>query len=495
MKLETFLKEYYKLPNNNTHITLLDLIIIKIDFPKYQYNLKSLKNLNYIDNKIINIETNNKRYLLHLLSQTHFSNYISDLKQYIDGMISDNITELNQILLNRLYSNILVIKNLDLIIINNFETILNKKYPLSDEYNLILFYNKELIKKFIESLDIIKPNINNNIINEIYDTLIETSKRLIKYLRILMIKIKDSNKYGLSNFNPELYLFYLNYYVGLNFKNLEEVKYLYKWSYKYLKYNLKKSDKIKKKLDFIDNNFKSKEEMINLYQNKLNEMSNIVNIYDIPNTTKCILKTYSNINGSGAQYFNNCFYLNIYNWENENKYTIRSLVMHEAYPGHHMQMDILNNFHEYKYLFIIYGDLITSFAEGWGLFAEKIHSYKNNFDDYGQYNMDCLRILRIIADIDLHLFNKPPQYVINKLLKYLPDNINNINAEVYRYLVLPGQAVSYKIGETVFMSIYKKYKEKIDSKFMYEIYKNILLNSIPFLDDLLNEYDMTFFNL
>lgn len=499
MILETFLKNKYNLPENNTHITLIDFIIIKLDFPKYQYNLKKLKNLNYIEQKIVNIETDNKRYFIHLLSQTHISNYIYDLKQILNSIISDNIIDLNKILLDRIYLNISVIKNLDKIIIDIFETLLNKKYPQSDEYNLILFYNKNLIKKFINSLNIIKPKIDNNIINEIYDALIDTSNKLIIYLKELIIKIEDSNKFGLSNFKPDLYIFYLKYYLGLDIKNMDEINYIYKWSYEYLKYNLKKSDKIKKLINLLDNNFKSKDEMINLYQEKLDDMYNIIIQHNIPNTTKCILKEYSDKNGTGAQYYNNCFYLNTYNWKNSNKFEIRSLVMHEAYPGHHMHLDILNNFNRYKYLFTIYLDLTTSFSEGWGLFAEKIHSLNNKFDDFGQYNMDRLRILRIIADFDLHLFNRSPEYVINKLSKYLSNDINTISTEVYRYLVLPGQAVSYKIGETVFMSIYKKYGKKygkkIDSKYMYDIYINILSKSIPLLDVLLDEYNLKFFNL
>lgn len=490
MILETFLKTYYNLPSNNLHITFLDLIIMKINFPKYQSNLKKLSNLNYIEQKILNIELDDKRYLLYLLSQTHFSNYISDLKTYIDGMISENITELNQILLNRLYSKIIFIENLDKIIIDIFEKLLTKNYPLSDKYNLIKFYNRDLIDKFIESIQITKPYTNNKIIDELYDSLYNSSIRLIRYLK--NIKISNSKKYGLSNFDPELYMFFLKYYVGLNLTNTKQIDYIYKWAYNYLKYNIKITNNIINKIDLSNQSFKSKDEMIQLYQYKLDELSNIVKSYNIPNTTKCILKTYSNKDSSGAKYFNNCFYLNTYNWKNEKKYEIRSLVMHEAYPGHHMQIDLFNNFHKNKYLFTIYNEYTTSFAEGWGLFSEKIHSFNNLIDDYGQYQMDRLRILRIIADTDLHYYNRSPQYVIDKLSKYLS---NNIVSEVYRYLVLPGQAVSYKIGETVFMSIYKQFNQKINSKFMYEIYKNILLNSSPFLDDLLKEYNMKFFYL
>jgi hypothetical protein len=105
---------------------------------------------------------------------------------------------------------------------------------------------------------------------------------------------------------------------------------------------------------------------------------------------------------------------------------------------------------------------------------------------------DLLRILRIIIDIDLHYNGLSPDKAIEKMSKYLSTDVELIVPEVYRYVAYPAQAMSYKIGETVYKEIYNKIKKdnnlNIDSKEMYLEYINIL-NSLQPEGENVEEYE------
>jgi uncharacterized protein (DUF885 family) len=119
--------------------------------------------------------------------------------------------------------------------------------------------------------------------------------------------------------------------------------------------------------------------------------------------------------------------------------------------------------------------------------------------DFGELDSDLLRILRIIADIDIHYKGKSPTEVIEKMSSYLALDKLMIIQEVYRYLALPAQAIAYKIGESIFMGIYYKLKQEMgsniridDSKMMNE-YVKILMDGELTSEELLRKHSMRFF--
>jgi uncharacterized protein (DUF885 family) len=245
--------------------------------------------------------------------------------------------------------------------------------------------------------------------------------------------------------------------------------------------------------------FQSEDELVKTYQDKVNELSDIINFNNIPIKYKCNFMKIHDQNASCGFYLNNCFYLNTYKWDKQRKYDVRSLTMHESYPGHHMQIDISTHNSKDKYLSKIYQENLTSFIEGWGLFAESLHSDEDLSSNFGQLDADLLRILRIIIDIDLHYNGLSPDKAIEKMSKYLSTDVELIVPEVYRYVAYPAQAMSYKIGETVYKEIYNKIKKdnnlNIDSKEMYLEYINILKNGECCINHLLSKYNMNFFPL
>ncbi len=532
MNLEKYLIKKYDLPPDPNNLTIIDLILINYDFPLYQHELKTFseseKDLSEFDKSIIRLEIDPKRYLMFLLSQSHFSNYIYDLYIQLSSLSDNdsNLTPTNEKTLNRLYAQRKLINRIPKLMKKIFKIILGKRYPNSDTYDLIKFYNVESIQKIINTLNFPKPNIltNNKKFNQIYDKYFTPAIHKVKNF---FIKLLDNNliqassdKYGLANFDPNLYIYFISYRVGLNIKSTTDLDYLYNWAYEYLHHNMQKSINLVNKIyNITDTNynnciqrmindkayhFVSKNHMMQTYQAEIDKYASLIDKYNVPSTTKCLLKEISNPNKGLGSYFNNCFYLNTCAWESEKKYEVRTLVMHETYPGHHLQLDLLNNFTHNKYLGTLYSDRFTSFIEGWALFAESIHNETDDLSNFGQTDSNMLRILRIIIDIDIHYYGRSIEECISKMKKHLTMNEINIISEANRYAVLPAQALTYKIGETIFFSIYHKLSQSkseseseprskltpIHSEQMFQEYKKILLSGYLTTDNLFDKFNL-----
>ena len=540
MLLEKFIKSIYTLPNDAKYLTVLDLVPIYFEFDKYQDNLKMFLN-NIIENNIeldstekiiIENETSPFRYLIFLIRHNHFINYYLELNLILNGInssITPNVIKHNKKLVKQIYKNIDNIGKIHILIISVYEKIISGNYPMSEKYDLKKFYSRELLRRFIQTLDFKVPSEFNKYLSEktimrlkkIYQTVIDTSIQTKTYIqKLLDSNIFDSNpsKHGLSNFDQEFYIFNLKYMCGLNLNSGSDIEYLYNWANQYLKYNINNTKKIIQKIyphikttaydykDLLqminaDENFKfnSEEELKNAYISKINEQYNFVVDNNIPLTNKCEFTTFNNPNSTSGFYLNNCFFLNTNNWTNVKKFEVRALTMHESYPGHHLQIDLSTHNNKNNYLTTLYQEMFCTYIEGWALFAEKIHSDIDLSSDFGQSDSDLLRILRIIADIDIHYWGKSPEEVINKMDDYLALDRLTIISEVYRYLTLPGQAISYKIGESIFMGIYYKLKNeskteiKINDPIMIEYYKNILLQGEVTAEELLKRHSMSFF--
>lgn len=471
---------------------------------------------------IIENETSPYRHLIHLIRQNHFTNYYNNLQIILNGINSSstpNVIIHNTKLINCLYNKINNISLIHEMISNIYEQIISGQYPMSDIYDLRKFYTAEMMEKFVTTLQIkipLKFNDNfcketNNKLKKIYIKLISESDKTKQFINKLLLNNEfdvNPSVFGLSNFNENLYIFNLKYVCGLNFNSKHDIEHLYNWAKQCLKHNMNKTKKIFKKLyantdlttythkeliSLINNDpkykFNSEQEFINAYIQEIDKKHKIIVDNDIPLVNKCEIATFNNNNSSGGFYTNNCFFLNTSNWQNQKKFEVRPLTMHETYPGHHMQLDISSHHNPNNYLTIFYEDMFITYIEGWALFAEKIHSDNDLASEFGQNDSELLRILRIIADIDLHYWKKTPEQVIDYMSEYLALDRQMIVSEVYRYLVLPAQAISYKIGQSIFMQIYYKLKgnsnTKINDPVMIKEYIKILLEGEKSVKELL----------
>lgn len=143
------------------------------------------------------------------------------------------------------------------------------------------------------------------------------------------------------------------------------------------------------------------------------------------------------------------FYINSFNLQAQPKYLMETLSIHEASPGHHFQIAIQQEVTDLP-KFRKFGGY-TVFSEGWALYAESLGKELGLFTDpymwYGRLSDEQLRAMRLVVDTGLHAFGWSRQQAIDFMQHNSSLALSDIEAEVERYIAMPGQAVSYKIGE------------------------------------------------
>ncbi len=143
------------------------------------------------------------------------------------------------------------------------------------------------------------------------------------------------------------------------------------------------------------------------------------------------------------------FYVNTYNLKAQPIFGMETLSLHEAAPGHHFQIAIQQELSELPRFRRFNG--YVAYAEGWALYAESIGKELGLFTDpyqwYGRLSDEMLRAMRLVVDTGLHAKGWSREQAI----QYMTDNssmvASDVEAEVERYIVWPGQALGYKVGQ------------------------------------------------
>ncbi len=143
------------------------------------------------------------------------------------------------------------------------------------------------------------------------------------------------------------------------------------------------------------------------------------------------------------------FFANSYDLKTRPSWEMVALSLHEAVPGHHLQIALaqeLEGIHE-----LLKHAFYTAFTEGWGLYAESLGDemglYRDPYARFGQLSYEMWRAIRLVVDTGIHALGWSREQAIEFFQENAAKNRHDIVVEVDRYIVMPGQALAYKIGQ------------------------------------------------
>lgn len=177
------------------------------------------------------------------------------------------------------------------------------------------------------------------------------------------------------------------------------------------------------------------------------------------------------------------YWVNTYALDKRPLYAIPALTLHEAVPGHHLQislareMDELPPVRRYTY--------ISAFGEGWGLYSEylgkEVGIYKTPYEEFGRLSYEMWRACRLVVDTGMHLKGWSREKALNYMLDNTALSEHNVRTEIDRYISWPAQALSYKIGEIEIRRLRQTTEQALGSRFDIRTFHDKVLEhgSVP----------------
>ncbi len=186
------------------------------------------------------------------------------------------------------------------------------------------------------------------------------------------------------------------------------------------------------------------------------------------------------------------YWVNTYALDKRPLYVLESLTLHEAVPGHHLQISLnaeLEDLPSYRR-----DAYLSAFGEGWGLYSEwlglEAGFYQDPYSNFGRLTYEMWRACRLVVDTGMHMFG----WSRDKAMNFMKDNtalsLHNVKTETDRYISWPAQALSYKIGELTIKRLRKKTEQALGQDFdLREFHNQILKNGSVPLDVLEQQID------
>jgi uncharacterized protein (DUF885 family) len=172
-----------------------------------------------------------------------------------------------------------------------------------------------------------------------------------------------------------------------------------------------------------------------------------------------------------------CYFVNTYNLHARPKWEMEALSLHESVPGHHLQISLaqeMENTPEFR-KHVSY----SAFVEGWALYSEGLGEdvglYTDPYSKFGQLSYEMWRAVRLVVDTGMHSMN----WTREQAIQFFKDNTGktdqDITVEVDRYIVWPGQALAYKLGQLKIRELRAEAERRLGAKFNIRAFHDAVL--------------------
>ena len=171
------------------------------------------------------------------------------------------------------------------------------------------------------------------------------------------------------------------------------------------------------------------------------------------------------------------YYVNTYNLKSRPLYEMEALSLHEAVPGHHLQLTLQQEMSDLPAFRRFY--VFHSYIEGWALYAERLGLemgfYTDPYSNFGRLSYEMWRACRLVVDTGLHALGWSRQQAIDFMAENTSLTLLNITNEVDRYIAWAGQSLAYKIGEIKIRELREKAEKRLGANFNLRDFHDVIL--------------------
>lgn len=459
--------------------------------------------------------------LTTLMSQYHTIANVNDANAYISrlGKYKEKFTQISNRLKIKEKNDLLAPAH----IIEKFSTILSNFIQISPQNNIL--YTS--FRKQVQALDIdkkLQDQLSLEVIDKIKTVVYPGYQALIKLLNRLKQKAPVEAGVWRLPLGDSFYHYCLKYHTGtamtpkkIHKLGLKEVRRIQREikrrlsragfeanlpSRDLLRYFWAREAQNNRSQLYYPNTTQGKIQALQDYQEYLQEFTaQLPGLFSFSPHTKLLVKPVPlyKSNTMGAHYQpaplegkqSGIFYMNL--TYPPFKPGMKTLAVHEGIPGHHFQNSIAReSAHIRKFRHFLF---FTAYIEGWALYAEKLAMengwFKDLYSQLGYLNSELLRAVRLVLDTGIHY----KRWSRSRAITYMRDNLGWVStAEIDRYIVWPGQACAYKIGELKILELRKRAKKKLKKRFDIKKFHSVILEhgAVPLtlLESYVNDYIM-----